>query len=437
MDQQDWIALDCPACGGRLRAQRSAIGTTVGCPTCHAAVKVRAPGGFGGPMIIDSSRKLGVSPERDDQETEAFKGRLRSSSDDNYKVDPDNPVMKRRDTRKAKHGAVLTGWDSTGRVPSQDPGKNQRRLVMWLTVVTAVLGLTVVGILISRSGSLFQPPAAAAASVRHNEEMPLDLQSSADFRNPVWQVVSQFCSAQTAADLLPVIRDPERVGPLLRNWYSTDERKWVPIPVPAVPDPVQFETDGNWTAFKLPMPDFGSRSMAVEKTDRGFKVDWESFVAYSEMSWQDLQQIRPKTPTLMRVICRITGYYNLDFPSEETWQCFELTDDNSRNNTVYGYVKRGSPTAVEMQKLMLNASNVNAVLRVAYPARSTTLTQVDIVEVVAKGWVIREQKVEENASGSLLGDPAEAAQPAPDSLSAPGDPGASSVRKPLPSITGP
>src|SRR6187402_3178161 len=114
MDQQEWIALDCPACGGRLRAQRSAIGTTVGCPTCHAAVKVRAPGGFGapsGPMIIDSSRKLGVSPELDDRETEAFKSRLRSSSDDNYKVDPDNPVMKRRDTRKAKHGAVLTGWD--------------------------------------------------------------------------------------------------------------------------------------------------------------------------------------------------------------------------------------------------------------------------------------------------------------------------------------
>ena len=63
MSQPEQLILTCPACGGRLRAPRSAIGTSVGCPSCQAAVQVREAAAFApSAMIVDASRRLGVAP---------------------------------------------------------------------------------------------------------------------------------------------------------------------------------------------------------------------------------------------------------------------------------------------------------------------------------------------------------------------------------------
>ncbi|RYD36514.1 MAG: hypothetical protein EOP86_05765, partial [Verrucomicrobiaceae bacterium] len=398
MDQQAWIALDCTACGGRLRAPRSAVGTSVGCPNCHAPVKVQLSGHFATPMIVDSRINLGVNPSAaSTAETEQFKSRLRNLSDDQYKVDPDNPVMKRRDNRKAKHGAALTNWDNTGRSSSRsgshDSRKQQKRLVIVLGIVTCLLVAVLAGILVSGKGSLVPPaplPSTASAAPRAGASSPdalLELRPASDYRDAVWKVVTQFCRTENPRDLRTVIRDPERVAPLIREYYGSEGRTWLPIPVGDPIDPSKFSTDKNWVAFELPLPDFQFRSMAVQKTPQGYKVDWESFVAYSELSWKDLREKRPRTPTLMRVILRPVGYFNNDFPSEDTHRCFQLRDEH-RENVIYGYVKRGSDTERRMQEMMINAREMNAIVRVAYPEKSTTANQVEIAEVVDKGWVL-------------------------------------------------
>ncbi|MES2709161.1 MAG: hypothetical protein V4726_21375 [Verrucomicrobiota bacterium] len=414
-------------------------------------------------MIVDSSRKLGVTPEVSNQDTEVFKSRLRSSSEDSYKVDPDNPVMKRRDNRRAKHGDTLTTWENSGRssrVSTHDSGRRQRRMVLALSIVTGTLLAVVVGIFISRSGSLAPPaPQASTSTGPAREDSPLELQSAAEFRDKVWKVVTQFCNAQNPRELLPVIRDPERVGPLISEYYGRGGHTWYPVTVGEVLDPSEFETDKNWTAFKLPLPDFRARSMAVEETPQGFKVDWESFVAYSEISWKELREKRPKSPVLLRAIIRLTEYYNLDFPSDETHRCFQLNDEG-RENVIYGYVKRGSKIEARMQELMLNALDVHAIIRVAYPAHSTANNQVEITEMVAKGWIIRDEPglpplppaaaaSQDPASFSpspaaasgpeivlpaatLMGDPEESSK-----LSAPPANAPAPGRTPLPSLKGP
>lgn len=429
MDQQDWIALDCQNCGGRLRAPRSAVGTSVGCPTCHAPVKVRtATTGYTAPqMIVDSRRKIGVTPQAAPQDTEGFKSRLRSASDDIYKVDPDNPVMKRRDNRKAKHGSSLTTWDNNGKSSSrsiaQSAGRRQRRIVIGLSVVTGALLITVVGLLVSGKGSisLIPPSPQASTSSGHSSSsssggaVPLEMRSAADFRDKVWKVVSEFCNAPTHRELMGVIRDPERVGPIIRDYYTSGGHTWVAIPPGQVPDPSAFETDKNWTAFKLPLPDFRSRSMAVEETAKGFKVDWESFVAYSEMPWDKLRESKPRTPVLLRAIVRRTAYYNFDFPSEDTHRCFQIYDE-ARDNVIYGYIQRGSEVDKKMEEIMLNAMDVHAILRVAYPEISTANNQVNITEVVAKGWILGKDAPSSDLSGSAstpsAKDPAAHAAPA-------------------------
>lgn len=417
MDQQDWIALDCPTCGGRLRAPRSAVGTSVGCPTCHSAVKVRTATTTYSPpqMIVDSRRKLGATPQTATPDTEGFKSRVRSASDDIYKVDPDNPVMKRRDNRKARHGTSLTTWDNNGnkssRSVTQSAGRRQRRIVLGLSLVTCGLFITVVGLVVSGKGSIsLTPPApVASTSTGHSalhEAMPLEMQSAADFRGKVWKVVSEFCNAPTYRELMGVIRDPERVGPIIRDYYTTGGNNWVPISAGEAPDPTAFETDKNWTAFKLPLPDFRSRSMAVEETPKGFKVDWESFVAYSEMPWDKLRETKPKSPVLIRAIVRRSNYFNFDFPSEDSHRCFQIYDE-ARDNVIYGYIQRSTEVDKKIDEIMLGAIDVHAILRVAYPQKSTANNQVNITEVVAKGWILGKD-APSSLSGSSTPAPASA-----------------------------
>lgn len=420
MDQQDWIALDCQNCGGRLRAPRSAVGTSVGCPTCHAPVKVRTVStGYTAPqMIVDSRRKIGVTPQAAPQDTEGFKSRIRNATDDVYKVDPDNPVMKRRDNRKAKHGGSLTTWENNGKSSSrsivQSAGRRQRRIVIGLSVITGALLVTVVGLLVSGKGSIsLIPPAPQASSTSGHSTtsagpQPLEMRSAADFRDKVWKVVSEFCNAPTHRELMSVIRDPERVGPIIRDYYTSGGHTWVAIPVSQVPDPSAFETDKNWTAFKLPLPDFRSRSMAVEETAKGFKVDWESFVAYSEMPWDKLRESKPRTPVLLRAIVRRSGYYNFDFPSEDTHRCFQIYDE-ARENVIYGYIRRGSDVEKKMEEIMLNTIDVHAIFKVAYPEKSTANNQVNITEIVAKGWILGKDAPSGDLPGTVTPDPAPAA----------------------------
>ena len=128
---QPEIVLNCQACGGKLRAPRSAIGTTVGCPHCKTGVYVPDPTPTPTPnkgftpsvMIVDPRRKLGVESRKDTAATsveDAFKERLRRTTEDTYRVDPNNPVMTRRDMRKLKHSKNLTNWDTA-------PQRRQRR----------------------------------------------------------------------------------------------------------------------------------------------------------------------------------------------------------------------------------------------------------------------------------------------------------------------
>ncbi len=151
---QPEIVLNCQSCGGKLRAPRSAIGTTVGCPGCKTGVYVPDPtptltpnkGFTPSVMIVDPRRKLGVESRKDTAATsveDAFKERLRRTTEDTYRVDPNNPVMKRRDMRKLKHSKNLTNWDTAPQ--RRQRSARSRRILFALYCATAVILLVMVG----------------------------------------------------------------------------------------------------------------------------------------------------------------------------------------------------------------------------------------------------------------------------------------------------
>lgn len=413
MSDPDQLLITCPSCGGRLRTPKASIGTQVGCPSCQAAVLVRDPAAWApAPMLVDPRRKLGLAPRGEDAPaTDAsFKERLRRTTEAGLEVDPANPVMKRRDLRKARHGNLQPDWENHGRRPSGRPGMRprQRRLLLRLGALGLLLILSLSALLWQRSHrrqrrspAANSPPAAAAPQT-------LESQATSQFRSQVWQTIQQFCAATSPAALLPLIRDPDRVGPALLRFYPP-ENPWAPLSLGAPPDLSALEVHRNFVLLDLPLADFSSRPIALEKTPAGFRVDWESFTGYSELSWPELRRTRPRSPVVLRAVLRPTDYFNLDFPSSTTHQSFKVSDLHS-DHVLYGYAPIDSPVRLQLQKLLLNAPSVHAVLRVRYPQNSTNDRQLEITEVLEKGWIFRDDDLPEESPASP-GSPADPASP--------------------------
>ena len=233
--------------------------------------------------------------------------------------------------------------------------------------------------------------------------MPLELQSGGDFRKDVWKVVQEFCAAPNAEALMPFIRDPERVGPNLLRYYGA-ENPWIPLALGPQPDLSILEVHRNFVVLQLPLADFATRPIALEKTPGGFRVDWESFTGYSELSWADLRRTRPRDPVLVRAVVRPTDYFNRDFTSAIKYRAFQISDLN-RDHVLYGYVPIGGEADLQIQKVLLNDPSVHAVIRVRYPETSTNDRQVEITEVLEKGWIFRDDDLPETLPELPPADP--------------------------------
>lgn len=390
MSEPDQIIIPCPACGERLRVARGAIGTQVGCPSCQAIMTVRDPAATTPvPMITDPRRKLGMAPRGGEAPVTdpGFKDRLRTTAEPNLQVDPDNPVMKRRDERRQKHGDTLTDWDRQPRRHHRPT--RARRLKMGLSAACVVLAVALAAIFWQRMANTQTNHSVVTAGA----DRPLELQAQADFRDEVWMTVQKFCASSSPEAFLPLLRDPERVGPLLKRFYNS-ENPWIPLPLARRPDLTELEVHRNFVVFALPLNDFGTRPIALEKTPAGFRIDWESFVGYSDLSWSELRRTRPRHPVLLRAVIKPSDYFNLDFQSAGSHRCYQISDLNS-DHVLYGYITIGSDAELQIRKILLNTDRVNAVLRVRYPQNSTNDRQLEITEVLEKGWIFREDDIPE------------------------------------------
>lgn len=339
-------------------------------------------------MFVDSRRKLGMAPRGGATAAadDSFKERLRRTTEDTYKVDPANPVMKRRDHRKQQHGGTLTEWDNQPR--RQHRHRSTKRLIYVLSATAVLVVLVLAGIFWQR---IHRPATATVA--RPSAVVPLELQGISDFRSQVWEVARQFCAAPNAEALIPLIREPERVGPKLRQFYDS-ENPWFPIALGPQPDLSALEVHRDFVVFHLPLADFSTHPIALEQTPAGFRVDWESFTGYSDLSWAELRRTRPRQPVVLRAVVRPSDYFNLDFPSAATHHCYQISDQHS-DHVLYGYVPADGDVELQIKKILLTEPMVLAVLRVRYPQNSTNDRQLEITEVLEKGWIFREDDLPE------------------------------------------
>ena len=494
---QDWAALQCGACGTRMKVPSvSAQATRLLCPHCRTPVN-GAPGGSEGaefrpgplpprsPAVDPSFPSLplrespvlqgrtfsegprpGAEAPRESRESPGlhpeFDGRPAAAPEPGGDaMQPHRPEQRRRvkiKKRKAKpppppRWIELTDWDqrdwaqlpeaevaadpwveaqplpedrvskgqereylvesveeADGQTRTTKKRVRRRRLLIGARLVfqrlialsrylTAALALLVTGIAlygfhVLRQRSQAPPPAAAEAPIDRS------VLTSEDARRAE-QAVRQFLAAEGIEAKLALVRQPERIRPLMQRWYRDgrsagaaaagepslrDKRGgdvgstgyYVLLAMPVyVPDPLNpGSTYEEMTFFAVEEIRNGSSST--------YLVDWETSVGYQELPLETFKGTMPPEAYPFRIYMKADTYYNHGF-SELEWQCVALYYPG-RDFHLDGYISRSTRDGREMLPLVEGGRRAGIIADLVYPPNPASRDQVIVKRMRYPSW---------------------------------------------------
>ena len=348
------------------------------------------------PDLISNIGERARTPDSTHQAPKIDASRLATTDDERLAPEPEEEegAVKTHVARK------ITGWDldeddwDSNRKSSEGDATLRRKLsTIGIAVVSALfLGLIVYGVARSLKEKetvervVEKPPEEVAReSLTELERDAMD--KSKEIFAAAGEAIEKFLNAENFTERLEFVRDPERVKPLMEEFYAHNmdsafkfrppENGWIMHP---------FET---FLLANVESEDFRRHAVAVERQESGeFLVDWESFVGYCEIPWDQISERKSQEPFLIRAKASIGQYYNYGYTDSE-WACIELKDADSQH-TIYGYVEFSDTVLDDLKASMSLRGQVHITLEIAHPGEGKADNQFLIKKVIAKGWVYSE-----------------------------------------------
>ncbi|MEZ5386937.1 MAG: hypothetical protein R3F13_15625 [Prosthecobacter sp.] len=193
-------------------------------------------------------------------------------------------------------------------------------------------------------------------------------------------VLRDYFQSPSPDKLETLVRHPDQTMLRLREWSLT--RRLVPAqPLQIGP---QFGVSGSLLITNIKLDDGSLRIAALEKTDRGYRLDWESFSAWGESRFADLNHLQPGTTALMRVSIR---------PSSATppahaqgGASYTITHPDERT-TLAAYADAKTLQASLQSRRLWQAGSGMFTLRLGVEPEDVKEGRARICEVVCTGWM--------------------------------------------------
>jgi hypothetical protein len=227
------------------------------------------------------------------------------------------------------------------------------------------------------------PPLAAPAVA----EIKTPVFSEPEFLAEAEKVARRFLDSESVEELLPLLRHPEITEPRLRRMYPDGSVTARGMSVFNIN--FQVAHNGSGHTVQVRTGDFSENPMTFFPSADGWKVDWESWVGWSEMPWEEFIRTRPTEPKLFRAVLTDVDYYNFEFNDEDKWRSFSLTSPDGEHS-LFAYVESGS---VLRQRLETSpdVEQTRHTLSLRYPPGATSSNQVLVDKWHADGWVIENE----------------------------------------------
>lgn len=206
----------------------------------------------------------------------------------------------------------------------------------------------------------------------------------------VEEVVAAYLRADTIEEILPWIRDPERVKPMIEDAWKSEPKSRMKFERMAVFRPANLGLRPFWVV-SAEVADGEVQNLLVEQIgETEVKVDWETHVCRQPMPWKAYVEGRPDGSALdFRVWAVPDQFFSHEFSDGKKWRCFRLTAKGAEEH-LFGYALSGSEVSRELESLCRNSAGMraSAVLRLRIPEGSVSPLGVVIEKIVAPRWMI-------------------------------------------------
>lgn len=355
-----WSGYVCPQCRSVFRVAMNHDPDPIHCPSCRRVLKIPTSTDTAPPLLFNEAAGF-EDPARAEQK------------------------KRRRRGGKSRVGTAAT-WDQREASPSHDgPENKQLRLV--LISGAALFSLILAGVFVSMyfGGKAAEQSAPTVITSKRPVAViasPAE-RSEASYLAEAEPLTRKFMQATTMAEMLPLVRNPAVAEGRMRAFYPDGH-----IQAPGIS---KFDSDGGFSvkgkhrALSVVTGDQEKKPIAFVETAQGMKVDWESWVGWSDMPWATFITTRPTVGHLFRVILKPIDYYNFEFADDLNWKSYSLVSPD-REHVLYGYLPKLSALNRQLD-LSVDTKSINVILSLKFPAVGNSKNQVEIERVIAKGWV--------------------------------------------------
>ena len=346
----------CPDCRAVFRVPHDYDGQGVVCPCCRRVLKI--------PSSPDQTQAL-VIPFP--VVTESLPATA-------------NQGLQRKSRRNDTHD-----WD---RPDSEIPASPQRdrQQMLWTLMgggVFLVLAIAAV-FLVMRDNTLPVTPIPKQATALVSKAPVF---SETAFLAEAEPLAKRFLEARTIDDLLPLVRHPEITEPRIRAFYP--DGKISPVGISAFNTAEELVPVGSGFTVQIRTGEYFLKSMGLFPTSDGIKIDWESWVGWSEMPWADFIKSRPTEAKLFRVILSPVNYYNFNFTDEGKWRSYQVVSPDNEH-TLYAYAELFSELDTQLRPSP-DQKQILMTVSLKFPPDSSSPNQVLVEKWHANGWVLENE----------------------------------------------
>lgn len=266
-----------------------------------------------------------------------------------------------------------------------------RRLV---TIALAVMLLIAGGVAVYVTRQAFTPPTNDARTVEEAEDPMKNVEGAR-------ATMKRFLAATTIEQMAAEVRHPEETKARMERFYSGKKITPLTVRTESAAWGEASINERNFISNTMELSDFDIRSVSLELfADGPPKVDWESFVNWSEIPWADYLSHPPDDAMEFRVSATQDDFYTGAFEGREfDMLCFKLrSPKKSQYEFCYGYCDKNSEVGTQiafMQRRARQARKVdekgkplaNCILRLRFSPEGKKFNQVMIEKMVFQGWV--------------------------------------------------
>jgi hypothetical protein len=283
-------------------------------------------------------------------------------------------------------------WENADHEAGHSSRRTRRQMTWMLVGGTALFAIMVAGVVTIMLDGGKPPPVvlrpATAPAIAPQEKTTAAALSDVEFLAVSEPLAGKFLSAANVADLLPLVRKPQTAEPRLRSMYPDGK---VEAPgMSAFNITREVLRHGQAMSVRVRTGNLDEQPMVFFMTPEGLKIDWESWVGWSEMPWDEFLDAKPGSPKLFRVRLSPVDYYNFAFSDDLKWQSY-LFESPDGEHSVYGYVERGSVLDNRLRPSP-DVKKTPLTVTLSFPENATSRNQVLVGKIVAEGWALETEE---------------------------------------------